>query len=377
VSIARVADRALTGISLVAAFASAYVIGRKEPRLVALPEPGRDRTRAVGAMDSRRATRPAPSSKATDDRGRLAESPTAVPRRGWWDILKRTYAEASDDRLLAVAAGVVFYLLLAIFPGIAAFVSLYGLFADPATVRDHIAGLATILPGGAVEIIGSELDRLSKREGATLGFGFVFGLALALWSANAGMKSIFDGLNVVYEETEKRSFIKLNLISLAFTVGGIAFLLAAIGAVVVLPGVLGLFGLSSAAEWLIALARWPAFFLVVIFALALLYRFGPSRANPQWKWVSPGAVVAAVLWVAGSAALSFYISRFANYAETYGSLGAAIGFMTWLWLTAVVILVGGELNAEAEHQTEADTTTGPPKPMGARGAEMADRAAPV
>jgi membrane protein len=377
VSIARVADRALTGVSLLAAFASAYVIARKEPRLAALPEPMRDRPRAAPVADARRPSRPAAARAAADDRGRQAESPTEVPKRGWWDILKRTYAEASDDRLLAVAAGVVFYLLLAIFPGIAAFVSLYGLFADPATVRDHIAGLSTILPGGAVEIIGGELDRLSKRESATLGFGFVFGLGLALWSANAGMKSIFDGLNVVYEETEKRSFIRLNLVSLAFTVGGIVFLLAAIGAVVVLPGVLGLLGLSTVTEWLIALARWPAFFCVVIFVLALLYRYGPSRANPQWKWVSPGAVVAAVLWVAGSAALSFYISNFANYAETYGSLGAAIGFMTWLWLTAVVILVGGELNAEAEHQTEADTTSGPEKPMGARGAEMADRAAPV
>jgi membrane protein len=376
VSIPRVADRALTGLSLVAAFASAYVIGRKEPRLFALPEPARDASRLARPAD-RRSAPPSSRRLVADDRGRQATSPAEVPRLGWWDILKRTYAEASEDRLLAVAAGVVFYLLLAIFPGIAAFVSLYGLFADPATVRDHIAGLSTILPGGAVEIIGGELDRLSRREGATLGFGFVFGLGLALWSANAGMKSIFDGLNVVYEETEKRSFLKLNLVSLAFTLGGIAFLLAAIGAVVVLPGVLRLFGLSSAAEWLIALARWPAFFLVVILALALLYRFGPSRANPQWRWVSPGAVVAAVLWVAGSAALSFYISNFANYAETYGSLGAAIGFMMWLWLTAVVILVGGELNAEAEHQTEADTTTGPAKPMGARGAEMADRAAPV
>lgn len=198
------------------------------------------------------------------------------------------------------------------------------------------------------------------------------GLAVSLWSANAAMKSLFDTLNIVYGETEKRGFVKLNAASLAFTLAGIAFVLIALGAVVVLPVALNFVGLSNAADLLVLIVRWPAMFVAVALALALIYRFGPSREAPRWRWITWGSAIATVLWLAASALFSWYAANFGKFNETYGSLGAAIGFMTWLWISAIVILLGAELDAEMEHQTAPDTTTGSEKPMGMRGAAVAD-----
>ena len=305
-------------------------------------------------------------------RGRDAPSPWQIPWRGWKDILWRSYQEIGEDRLLAVAAGVVFYGLLALFPAVTAIVSMYGLFADASTINQHLSMLGGVLPGGGVAIVEEQINRIVSKGDAKLGFGFLFGLGLALWSANAGMKAILDALNVVYDETEKRGFITLNLVSLTLTLGAIISLLAAIAAVVVIPLVLTWVGLGSLTEMLIRILRWPALLLLVLFGLAILYRFGPSREQPQWKWITPGGLLAAVLWLAGSGLLSWYLGNFANYDETYGSLGAAIGLMMWMWMSVIVILLGAELNAEMEHQTARDTTVADGKPLGARGAAMAD-----
>jgi membrane protein len=307
------------------------------------------------------------------DRGRAADKPTEIPAKGWKDVLWRVYEEIGDDRLLSVAAGVTFYTLLAIFPAIGALVSLYGLFADPGTINTHLNSMAGVLPGGALEIIGDQVKRISSQGEGTLGFAFFSGLAISLWSANAGMKAIFDALNIVYEEEEKRSFIQLNLRSLAFTLGALVFLLLALGSVVVLPIVFEFLHLGAILEPLLAIARWPILLVVTVLALAVLYRYGPSRDTAEWRWLTPGSVTAGVAWLIGSMLFSWYVSSFGNYNETYGSLGAAIGFMTWIWISATIVLLGGEINAEAEHQTAQDTTAGPPKPMGARGAAMADR----
>jgi len=201
---------------------------------------------------------------------------------------------------------------------------------------------------------------------------FVFGLAVSLWSANAGMKTVFDALNIVYDEEEKRSFVRLNLQSLAFTLGAIAFLILAVGGIVAIPIVLNFLGLGSGLEWLIFLGRWPLLVVIIVLGLAVLYRYGPSRDTAQWAWVTPGGLVAVGLWLAASLLFSWYASNFGSYNETYGSLGAVIGFMTWIWLSAIVVLLGAEINAEAEHQTAHDTTEGPAQPVGARGAIMAD-----
>ena len=284
-------------------------------------------------------------------RGRHAHAPWQIPWQGWKDILWRTYEQIGEDRLLAVAAGVVFYGLLAVFPAVTALVSLYGLFASPSAISDQLSLLAGILPQGAVDILREQIDRLTAGSGAKLGFGFLFGLAVALWSANAGMKAIMDALNVVYEEKEKRGFIRLNLMSLAFTISAIASLLLSLGAVVVVPVALSYLGLQNVNELLLRLGRWPLLLLIVLFGLAVLYRYGPSRREPRWQWISVGSAFAAIAWLISSALLSWYLSSFADYNATYGSLGAGIGMMMWMWISAIVILFGAQLNSEIEQQT--------------------------
>ena len=310
-------------------------------------------------------------------RGRFSGNPFQIPWAGWKDILWRTYEQINDDRLLATAAGVVFFGLLAVFPAITALVSSYGLFADPSTIGANLQTLAVMLPDGSFQIVQDQIARVLAKGNATLGVTFLFGLGLAIWSANAGVKAVIDALNVVYEEKEKRSFIRLNLLSLAFTCGGIAALLLMVSAVVAVPLALDHLGLGPDSLLIVSLARWPLLFLGLLLALGVLYRFGPSRPAAQWEWLSVGTLTAALLWIAGSSLLSWYLSNFGNYNATYGSLGAAIGLMMWMWMSAIIVLCGAELNSEIERQTAADTTVGHPKPLGGRGAVMADTLGPA
>ncbi len=304
--------------------------------------------------------------------GHRAAKPWQIPWRGWTAILKRTYVEFSADRVLAVAAGVTFYALLAIFPAIGAFVSLYGLVADRATLADHVNALEDVVPAGGIDIVSEQLQRLTQGDQVALGFGFLFGLCLALWSANAGIKAMFDALNIAYDEDEKRGFVRLNLISLTFTLGALLYVLVGVGAVAVVPLIFAWFGVAGWGPWILAALRWPLVLLVALLALSLLYRFGPSRSEARWEWITPGSLVAAFGWIAASIAFSWYASNFASYNETYGTLGGVIAFMTWMWLSAAIVLFGAELNAEAERQTARDTTTGLPRPRGMRGAAVAD-----
>jgi membrane protein len=331
--------------------------------------------REAGATD---ASQHAPAAAASEPgRGREAATPTQIPAKGWKDILWRTYEEFGQDRLMSVAAGVTYYALLALFPALAAMVSVYGLFADPATIQDHLTALSGVLPSSALDIIREQVVRIASASEGTLGLSFIIGLGVSLWSANAGMKAIFDALNIVYDEEEKRGFVKLNLESLTFTLAAVGFILLALTGIVILPIVLDFVGLGSGLEWLLTLARWPVLLAVVIGGLAVLYRYGPSRDKAEWKWVTPGGIVAALLWLVVSMLFSWYVANFGSYNETYGSLGAVIGFMTWIWISSIVVLLGAELNAEMEHQTAKDTTQGPEKPMGARGATMADTLGPA
>jgi membrane protein len=262
--------------------------------------------------------------------------------------------------------------LLALFPAITALVSCYALLADASTVNQHLASLGSMLPGGAMDIVKEQVDRVLSKGDIKLGAAFAFSFLLALWSANGGMKAMIDALNVAYEESEERGFFKLNAVSLAFTMGGLVAVLVAIGAIVALPLVLSAIGLSAVTDAVIRYGRWPLLIAMTLLALAVLYRYAPSRRAPQWKWITPGSLFASVAWLAGSALLSFYLANYAHYDATYGSLGAAIGLMMWMWMSTIVILTGAELNAEVEHQTAEDTTEGGNKPLGDRGAEMAD-----
>lgn len=333
--------------------------------------PGTHSPDACGQQDTK------PDSAIADDsddqgRGRQAAAPWQIPWKGWKDIVVRTYQQVEEDRLLAVAAGVVFYGLLALFPAITALVSSYALFAKADTINDHLSMISGLLPAGAFEIVKEQVGRVLAKGDVKLGATFVISFLFAVWSANGGTKAMMDALNVAYEEEEQRGFFKLNAISLAFTFGGLVAVLVAMGCVVALPIILSVIGLGSITDALFRIGRWPVLILMMLLGLAVLYRYGPSRRSPQWQWVSAGSVIATVLWLAGSAALSFYLSSYANYDATYGSLGAAIGLMMWMWMSTIVVLLGAELNSEIEHQTATDSTEGGGKPLGTRGARMAD-----
>ena len=332
------------------------------------------RSSAVAASgDGPRSDRaPADPKPQQDGHGRSASAPSEIPWPGWKDILLRVYQRVTRDRILLIAAGVTFYLVLAIFPGISALVSVYGLFFDPKSMVGHLNLMASVAPGGAIDVLRDQLTRLGQQSGTALGIGFFVGLVIALWSATSGVKAIFDGLNVAYEEEEKRGFVKLTAVALAFTMGLIAFILLALAAVVALPVALNYVPLSGLTDIILKIARWPALFVMVAVALSIFYRYGPSRAEPRWRWITWGSASASVLWLIASILFSWYVANFGSYNKTYGSLGAIIGFMTWVWLSIIVVLAGAQLNAEIEHQTARQSTAGPPRPLGARGAKMAD-----
>jgi membrane protein len=266
--------------------------------------------------------------------------------RSWLDLARLSVRAFLDDRIPAVAAAVTFYFLLAIFPALSAFASLYGLIASVGDAERHVAAMAGVLPGGAISVIGDELTRLTKTDQGALGFAFAVSLAVSIWSANAGVKALIDGLNVAYRARERRNFVKLTLVSLAFTVGVIV---AAVGGMVVAaaaPAVLARVGLQQIAGF--GLLRWPALLVGAAVLFSVLYRFGPCRPRAHWRWITPGGLIAAGGWVATSALFTWYVGNFGHYDRTYGSLGAMVGFLTWVWLSTMVLLYGAELNAAGE-----------------------------
>lgn len=305
-------------------------------------------------------------------RGRDADWPSQIPARGWKDVLLRVHREVIEDRVTLVAAGAAFYLMLAIFPALGAFVSIYGFVADPTSIAGQIDFLRGIMPDGGLDLMIGQLESFASQERSALTLGLGVTLAVSLWSANNGVKTLFEALNIAYEEEEKRSFIWLNLVALAFTLGFMLTLIMMIAAVGIVPVVLSLVNLGGFSETLISTGRWVLMIMVVMLGVSLLYRFGPSRARAKWRWISWGSFTATLGWLIMSVGFSYYLQNFADYNATYGSLGAAIGFMLWLWLSAVILIVGAELNAEMEHQTARDSTTGDPQPMGERGAVVAD-----
>lgn len=269
-------------------------------------------------------------------------------RCAWIEVARLLYGAIGQHRVVSIAAGVTFFVLLAIFPAIAALVSVYGIFLDPGTICSHLDDLSSVLPSGAIEVIGDQLGRVASGGKTTLGLTFLFTLAFSLWSANAGMKALFDALNIVYDVQERRGLIKLNAVSLSFTAGAVLVLVLAIGAVVVLPVALEYAGLQSIGGSIAMMARWPALYVIVALGLAVIYRFGPDRENAQWRWITWGSGLAAALWIVVSILFSWYAANFGAYNKTYGSLGAVIGFMTWIWISCMVILAGAEVDAVME-----------------------------
>jgi membrane protein len=303
--------------------------------------------------------------------GGKAARPTEIPARGWIQVAKRGWREAKADQVPLLAAGVAFYAFLAIFPALIAIVSIYGLFADPSTIANQLNSLTAALPDEAAQIITDQVTTLSSRR-QTLGISLILAVLIALWSASAGISNLLTAINVAYDEEEKRGFVKKRLMSLGLTLAAIVFMVIILALVAVLPPLLkAVFG-TGALRWVLQILGWLVMVVLVAAGLAILYRLGPDRDAPRMKWVSVGAVVATFVWLVASIGFSIYTSTFGNYAKTYGVFAGIVVLLFWLWLTMYAILLGAEINAEAEQQTIADTTKGEEKPLGERGAVKAD-----
>jgi membrane protein len=314
-----------------------------------------------------------PAAAADDGRGRQAEAPQQIPPKGWKDIAKRVKTEVKQDQVPLLAAGVGFYALLSLFPAIIAGVSIYGLVADPETVRRQLDKLANLLSPETAKLLGEQIRQITSGAGGALGLATVLGILVALWSASSGMKALITGVNLAYDETETRKFLKLRGLALLLTVGAMVGMAVALVLIVAFPALTN--DWPTALRWAAAVVRFVLLAGLLIVGLALVYRYAPDRDEPRWAWVSWGSGIATVLWVVASLAFSFYVGHFGNYNKTYGALAGVIILMFWLWLTAVVVLVGAELNTEMELQTAKDTTAGPEQPMGERDAHAADHVA--
>ncbi|WP_246167195.1 YihY/virulence factor BrkB family protein [Sphingomonas piscis] len=310
------------------------------------------------------------------DRGRHADSPWQMPLSAWKEVAVRTWGESSKDNVGLVAAGVAFYGFLALVPLLGAIVLTYGLVASPRSVLEHVQGLTQAMPADVAKIVGEQLLNVVQTSGGKKGLGLIAALAVALWGARNAMGSIVTALNIAYEEEEKRGFLKVTLISLVMTVCAVLVALLAIVATTVLGALedllpsLGMVGiiLSKGISYVVLLGAAAA-------AIATLYRYGPSRDNARWTWITPGSLFAAIAWLALTLGFGFYVTNFGSYDKTYGSLGAVVVLLTWLYLSSYVLLFGAELNSELEHQTAKDTTAGADKPLGSRGAWSADHVA--
>jgi membrane protein len=328
----------------------------------------------AAAGDGRSAGHEADPDTVTDnERGRTADSPQQIPPKGWKDIAKRAAKEVKADQVPLLSAGVAFYALLALFPAIIAGVSIYGLVADPTTVRDQIANLTKLLSPETADLVGKQLVQVTSGANGALGFATVVGILTALWSASSGMKALITGVNLAYDETETRKFVKLRGLALLLTLGAMVLVGVALATIVGYPPIAD--NLPTALRWLVAILRFVVLGGLLVVGLAMLYRYAPDRDQPRWSWVSWGSGIAALLWVLATIGFALYANFFGNYNKTYGALAGVIILMFWLFISAFVVLVGAELNTEMELQTAKDTTAGPTRPMGDRDAHAADHVA--
>lgn len=309
--------------------------------------------------------------RAADLPGGDADRPSEIPAAGWKQVVKRAWAEAKADNVPMLAGGVAFFAFLALFPAMIALISVWGLVVGPDDASAQAESLTEGLPSEAAEIITTQMESVASQDSG-LGIALVISVLLALWSASGGTANLVKAVNVAYDEEDSRGFVKLRALALALTIGAIVFLIVSVGLVAVVPPVLDGLGLGVVGTVLAQAARWVLLVVLVAAALAVVYRFAPDRDDPKLRWASLGAVVATVLWLLGSIAFSLYVSNFGSYGETYGAIAGVAILMLWLYLTAYIVLLGAEINAETEKQTARDTTKGPEQPMGSRDAVAAD-----
>jgi membrane protein len=304
--------------------------------------------------------------------GITADSPTQIPLRGWKQVVKRAWAENKADNMPIIAGGVAFFGFLAVFPALIATISIYGLVASPEEVAEQIESISAQLPESAAELIGNQLTAITSNSGGALTVSLIVSILAALWSASGGVGNLVTAVNLAYDEVETRGFVKLKATSLALTLGAIAFVLIAFTLVAVVPALLEELPLGVVGTVLAQVVRWVLLLGVFAGGLAVVYRMAPDRDAPQLRWVSLGSIVVTVVWALVSIAFSFYVDNFGSYNKTYGAIAGVIVLMLWLYLTCYLVLLGAEINAEAEHQTARDTTAGQPRPMGERDAVVAD-----
>jgi membrane protein len=316
-------------------------------------------------------------SSAREVPGGDADKPTEIPAKGWFQILKRSFKEISDDHLTLVAGGVAYTWFLALFPGLIAAVLIYGLVTSPSEVSAQVSNLASGLPHNAQTLLTSQLKGITRTHSGGASIGLIISIALALWSASAGMAGLVEALNIAYDEDEERNFVVKRGLAILLTIGFIVFLAVAVGLVAVFPVVLSNLGTGIIVSVLAQIVRWVVLVGAAVLALGLLYRVGPDRDAPAIKWLSLGSVIATVIWIIASLAFSLYVNNFGSYGKTYGALAGVVVLLLWFWITALVVLLGAEINAETESQTAKDTTKGPAEPMGARGAVKADEPPPT
>ena len=307
--------------------------------------------------------------------GRHARRPSQIPPRGWWAVVRRVLREAVSDQVGMAAASCGFYAMLALFPAISVTIALYGLIADPIAIERQLESLRDVVPDSTHELISVRVHDLAAAGPTRLSWGLALSLVVAVWSAMNGTKGIINAMNVAYEERERRSFLRLNLVAFLFTLGGIIGVILALAVIVLVPAALSFDWLGPLAALAVRVCSFALLFGFVVVGLALLYRFGPARKAARWRWITPGSLLAAALWLAASLAFSFYVSNFGSYDAAYGALGGVVVALLWFYISAFAVTLGAELNAELELQTMRDTTTAPPQPMGERGAFVADNLA--
>jgi len=306
------------------------------------------------------------------NRGFQARSPLEIPLRGWWDISKRVYHNLSQDNLSFVAAGVAFYALLAIFPALAAIASIYAYFASPTDIHEQLSKVIAILPASSRDIILLQVSEVTQQSQKVLSMSAIGTLLLTVWSSSKGCQALITACNITYHQHNKRQFFVALLVRFLFSLGAIIVALVALLIIGILPIVLNLVGLTELIDLMITLITWPLLAIIFNGALAFLYRYAPHRNPAKWRWITPGSMLATVLWIGASVGFSFYVSQFARYNETYGSLGGVVIMLMWLYISAYIIIFGAAINASAEQQTVIDSTVGPEKEVGERGATVAD-----
>ncbi len=310
-------------------------------------------------------------------RGRTAQAPSEIPRPGWRDILLRVAHRLSEDNATLVAGGIAFNAMFAVFPMLVVGVSIYGLFASPQNVADQLNQFSGMLPRSTARLLYTQLAAIAGRSDLTLGVGAIVSFAFTLYSSIQGMWALTMATNIAYHEAERRGYLHLLVLSLAFTVGALAGLAVMLALGLLAPLQINAMALGTVARLVGLALRWVLLWVFAVIGLAVMFRFAPCRQNPQWRWVTWGSIAAATLWLVASVLFALYVENFGSYGRTYGALGGAVVLLMWFYLGSFAVLLGAELNAEMEHQTAEDTTSGPPAPMGERGAFVADTLGPV